>query len=116
MALNGKVITSSSEVWKCTSVKLQVNIKMAMQLDLCTDCNVTFARVAELVQIVWAGLNNFQLSFQDGDTATHPTLVTGVEQRRLVHPDGVNVELDQVKPTVFTVLLRSLAPVHHPHH
>lgn len=47
------------------------------------------------VQVVWAGMNDFELSFDDGDAATHAPLVTGLAQMRVKHADGVNAELDQ---------------------
>jgi len=95
VALNGKVITNTAEVWKCNNVEVKAAVKLSLQVDLCDNLKLRYPRVADLVQVVWAGMNDFELSFDDGDVATHPTLVTGLAQMRAKHTDGVNAELDQ---------------------
>ncbi len=50
-ALSTQVITNSAEVWKCTAVTLQSAVKLALQLDLCDQLKLRFARVADMVQV-----------------------------------------------------------------
>merc|ERR1712093_729262 len=92
ITLHGKVITSTAEVWKCTNTDLVCNVKLALQLDLCRDLRVRYDTADHMVQMVWAGLDNFQCEFADG---SQPTLTTGVEQKRVEFEGDVNPEMDQ---------------------
>jgi hypothetical protein len=95
IALNGKVITNSAEVWKCTNVELKSAVKLAMQVDLCDGLKLRYHDPSHMVQIVWAGMNDFELQFDEANLDTHPPLRTGLAQMRLKHLDGVNPEVDQ---------------------
>jgi len=95
VALNGKVITNTAEVWKCKNVELKSAVKLSMQVDLCDGLKVRYAKHVDMVQVVWAGMNDFEMAFDDGDAKTHPVLLTGLKQMGEKFPDGVNAELDQ---------------------
>ncbi len=79
--LLGKVITSTAEAWKCRDTQLVARTKLAWQLDLSQRLRLTYERAADLVQVVWAGLDDFQLAFE---CASHPPLATGVAEMRKV--------------------------------
>jgi hypothetical protein len=108
--LNGKVITATTEVWKCDNVEVNVATKLAMQVDLCTGMRVTYGTerdffffpfsffflfffipgvVEDLVQLVWAGVEDLAL------VAGEHTLNTGLPQMREEFNGDVNAELDQ---------------------
>jgi hypothetical protein len=95
IALNAKIVTNSAEVWKCKDVEIKSAVKLAAQVDLCDNLKLRWARPEDMIQVVWAGMNDFEMSFDEANASTHPTLVTGLAQMREKHADGVNPELDQ---------------------
>lgn len=79
--LAGKVITSTAEAWKCKDTLLVARTKLAWQMDLSRGVTLTYERAADLVQIVWAGMDQFKVDFE---CKTQPALETGLDQMRVV--------------------------------
>ena len=92
VTLHGKVITSTAEVWKCTNTTVVCNVKLALQLDLCPSLRLRYARSADLVQLVWAGMKELVVEFADEGQPTHET---GLAKMLEFHKGDVNPEMDQ---------------------
>lgn len=90
--LAGKVITSTAEAWKCTDTELVAKTKLAWQMDLSKNVKLRYERASDLVQIVWAGMDDFSLEFECG---SHPKLDMGLAQMREEFKGDVNAEVDQ---------------------
>ncbi len=79
--LVGKVITSTAEAWKCRETQLVARTKLAWQMDLSRGVTLTYERAADMVQIVWAGMDQFKVDFE---CKSHAPLETGLDQMREV--------------------------------
>lgn len=116
IALNGKIITNSAELWKCDNVEVLSNVKLAMQLDLSRQVTLRYAKAQDMVQLVWAGMDDMKVEFEDDEEVTEEitseqqqegeaakkTITrkraphhTGLARVREQYAGDVNAELDQ---------------------
>lgn len=67
VTLNGVVITSIVELWKCDDFSLNVNAKvLTLQVDICKKLSVKYARKEDYQSLIWCGVYGLDLSFADG--------------------------------------------------
>jgi len=73
--LNARVLTQTVEAWHCDDTTIIINVPIkTLQLDMCKNLTVHFAKKEFFDSVVWAGLHNFTLKVGDDE------LCSGVEQ------------------------------------
>jgi len=89
--LNGHIKTEILEVWKSeTSLKINTTVK-TLQADMCPKLSIQFNKAESLGNIVWAGIQQLSIKFDD---SPHNTLETSLEEMKKEVPD-LNPEIDQ---------------------
>jgi len=86
VTLKGRILTNIVEVWKCADFGLSLfsDVK-TLQLDICRNLALDFATRDRLSNIVWAGVYNLSIKFQDEpDFTPH---VTGFDQMKPLYAD-----------------------------
>lgn len=90
--INGKVLTSTLEVWKCKNVTLKINSKIkTVQCDIMTGMKIEFAQKDQFQAIVWQDVDTVDVSFLDQPSLN---LSTGFEHMSKVYPDS-EAKIDQ---------------------
>jgi len=84
--LHSRIITNIVEVWKCADFLLncQAEVK-TLQLDICRKIDTKFATRDALPNIVWAGVYDLTISFDD--EADKAPYVTGYDHLKPSYPD-----------------------------
>jgi len=86
VTLKGRILTNIVEVWKCADVKMGVAADVrTLQLDICRNLDLNFATRDHLHNIIWAGVYNLSIGFED-EPAT-PLYVSGFDQMKEKHDD-----------------------------
>jgi len=84
--LYSRIITNIVEAWKCADFHLNVQAEVkTLQLDICRKFETRFATRDALPNIVWAGVYDLSISFDD--ETDKPPHVTGYEQMKPDYPD-----------------------------
>lgn len=66
IVLNGKLLTSTIEIWKCKGIHLQSNTKVkTLQLDIMTGMKVTYKSKDNFQSIVWQDVDTIDIAFED---------------------------------------------------
>lgn len=90
--INGKVLTSTIEAWKCENVTILINTKVkTLQLDISKSVTVAYDQLENFQCIVWQNLETIDLSF--GDNKDYD-VKTGFEHMKKTFPDS-DVIIDQ---------------------
>jgi len=86
VTLKGRILTNIVEVWKCADFGLSLfsDVK-TLQLDICRNLALDFATRDHLGNIVWAGVYNLSIKFQDEPDFT--PYVSGFDQMKLQYTD-----------------------------
>lgn len=94
VAVNGKVLTETIELWQCEGVAVKIASAMrTVQLDACSGVKLQYARAADFDRCLTAGVFDLALSFADA-----PSLDGEVDlgTLRAQMPDkGLSAETDQ---------------------
>lgn len=92
VTLNKKIITNMVDVWKCENVDLFVNTNVGtLQADVCKKLNVQVQSKDLFKNLVWAGVHDLTLAFDD---APEHKLQTGFNEMKVQYPDIVE-DIDQ---------------------
>jgi len=92
VVLDGDVLTSTVEVWKCENFTLQANTQVkTLQLDLSKKVTLQYNKKENFGALVWADVHDTKINF--GDSKEHD-IETGFEHMLKVHPDS-HVQVDQ---------------------
>jgi hypothetical protein len=79
ITVNGRVMSSVIEAWKCENLNIAANTKVhTLQLDVSTNLNVHFAKKDDFYMVIWAGLHDFTMTFANDPSV----LKTGVAQMK----------------------------------
>jgi len=90
--VNGKILTSTIEAWKCENVTIQLNTKVkTLQLDISKNLSVDYDSLENFQCIVWQNLDKLNLSFADNKDYD---LKTGFENVKEKYPDS-DITIDQ---------------------
>lgn len=90
--INGKVLTSTIEAWKCKNVNLQINTKVkTLQLDISSQLKVDFDSLENFQCAVWQNLDHLELTFADRQDFDYKT---GFEPMKETYPDS-DIAIDQ---------------------
>jgi len=90
--LNGKIVTSTVDTWKCDDLELNINTPVGtLQVDVCKKLNVTYDKKEYLQTLVWAQAFDLSIDFKDGP---QHKMVTGFEQEKANHPN-LALDVDQ---------------------
>jgi len=82
--LNKKIVTHTVDVWKCNDFHLVSNTYLGtLQIDICKKLTVDYANKELFNSIVWAGVFDMTINFQD---STEHNLVTGFNQMKEAYP------------------------------
>lgn len=92
LTLNGKLLTSTMEIWKCKGVHLHANTKVkTLQLDIMTGMKVTYNTKDDFQSIVWQDVDSIDVAFKDDESLN---LSTGFAHMLEKFPDS-DVAIDQ---------------------
>eukprot|EP01098_Paradermamoeba_levis_P003139 TRINITY_DN1462_c0_g1_i1.p1 TRINITY_DN1462_c0_g1~~TRINITY_DN1462_c0_g1_i1.p1 ORF type:complete len:464 (-),score=154.58 TRINITY_DN1462_c0_g1_i1:24-1415(-) len=83
---NGNILTNIVECWKVDQSDFEFNAKVfTLQLDICSDLQVNYAKTAFFQTIVWAGVENLKVSIVN----SKQSLATGftLMKEKLPHVD-----------------------------
>jgi len=86
VTLKGRILTNIVEVWKCADFGLTLfsDVK-TLQLDICRNLALDFATRDHLGNIVWAGVYNLSIKFQD--EPNFEPYVSGFDHMKLQYED-----------------------------
>jgi hypothetical protein len=66
--LNGLILTSVVEVWRCTNCVINFDTEVStLQIDLCNNITLNYIQKKYLGSIIQAGVYNLSISFKDHD-------------------------------------------------
>jgi len=86
VSLKGRIITNIVEVWKCADFKLALTAEVkTLQLDICRNLSLGYATRDLLHNIVWAGVYNLSIAFDDEPHFT--PYVSGFDHMKDQYPD-----------------------------
>jgi len=92
ITLNGHVKTEILEIWRCDDFVLTLNtVIRTLQADICSNIQMHFGKAEYLGQLVWAGLKNLVIDFED---SPENNMKTGLEEMAKEVAD-LNPETDQ---------------------
>lgn len=84
--LHSRILTNIVETWKCSDVLLNIQAEVkTLQLDLCRKLETKFSTRTMLPNIVWAGVYDLSIAFDDEPNTT--PLVTGFDHMKPNYPD-----------------------------
>jgi len=84
--LHSRILTNIVETWKCVDSLLDIQAEVkTLQLDLCRKLETKFSTRSMLPNIVWAGVYDLSIAFDDEPTATPH--VTGFDHMKPEYPD-----------------------------
>jgi len=64
--LNGPIITSVVEVWRCNNCTINCDTEIfTLQVDLCNNLTLNYAHKIHLGSVVQAGIRGFRINFKD---------------------------------------------------
>eukprot|EP01088_Endostelium_zonatum_P004540 TRINITY_DN1582_c0_g1_i1.p1 TRINITY_DN1582_c0_g1~~TRINITY_DN1582_c0_g1_i1.p1 ORF type:complete len:376 (+),score=119.31 TRINITY_DN1582_c0_g1_i1:206-1333(+) len=87
-----KIMTQVVEIWKCENFTFNIaTLVMTLQVDLCKGLNLNFKDKSYFNSIVWAGIYNLNITFENSPS---DDLHTGFEQMKKIHPE-INDQFDQ---------------------
>uniref|UniRef100_A0A7S0JJK4 CS domain-containing protein n=1 Tax=Calcidiscus leptoporus TaxID=127549 RepID=A0A7S0JJK4_9EUKA len=94
LAVSGKVLTETLEVYKCTDCAIHVASKLAtLQVDACRGLDFFFAKAADFHQLLSAGAYGVSVSIEEGELRC---VVDLEEERRLRPHTELSDETDQL--------------------
>jgi len=84
--IRGRILTNITEVWKCADASIAVTADVrTLQLDICRNLTVEFGSREHLKNVIWAGVYNLSISFQDEPHT--PPYVSGFDHMKETYPD-----------------------------
>jgi len=90
--LKQKIVTSTVDIYKSDNFQIEVNTKVGtLQVDVCKNLKVTFNNRENFQSMVWAGVYDLLLHFQEESR----TLKTGFDEMTTLHGDQLNPTIDQ---------------------
>lgn len=105
--INGKVLTSTIEVWKCKNMTLVLNTKVkTLQLDIMTGMKCQFRTLDDFQAIVWQDVDTIGVSFEKQPQFN---LNTSFESMLAQFPDS-EAKIDQFIIRLVPILGEGLQP------
>eukprot|EP01102_Stenamoeba_stenopodia_P002549 TRINITY_DN1239_c0_g1_i2.p1 TRINITY_DN1239_c0_g1~~TRINITY_DN1239_c0_g1_i2.p1 ORF type:complete len:278 (-),score=91.72 TRINITY_DN1239_c0_g1_i2:121-954(-) len=91
LTFNGKITTNMIELWRCNSVKVEVNTKvLTFQVDLSKQVHLEFNNKQNFQSLVWAATHDLTLGYK----SSPDKITTGLSHKKTEYPD-LNEEIDQ---------------------
>lgn len=92
IVLGDKILTSTVDIYKCDNFSLQCNVKLGtLQADMCKKLMVQFKNKELITQLVWAGVYDLDVKFEENPELN---LSTGLDVMKKRYPD-VRETIDQ---------------------
>eukprot|EP01090_Pellita_catalonica_P017360 TRINITY_DN5220_c0_g1_i1.p1 TRINITY_DN5220_c0_g1~~TRINITY_DN5220_c0_g1_i1.p1 ORF type:complete len:326 (+),score=76.95 TRINITY_DN5220_c0_g1_i1:144-1121(+) len=89
--LNGKIMTSTIEIWKCDDCNVNIgSTVMTLQVDMVKKLELKFAKKEQFNSLIWAGAYDLRLTFGDSDDV----LTDGYEEMKKIYTD-IDDKFDQ---------------------